>query len=429
MCSRSVVLVTYLSLLIATGESLKLGVFSTFPKKQLAAACISLGLGVSPVLAFGEPAGLSDLKSKPQNYGRLADVGVREFLVKDGKQLLREATPIGSKMLYSLENTGGTAVKRVTDNLELIRLRLEQVGATNKPAWNAVKADYGALMTDIGGKEKGSLAGGSAKKFEDNVAKRLPDLGEAINRQNQEETFKLQEEVAQAFNDIQVESLPKKKLPYKIPEEYNNLPRLLGRATVDFTLETKANKAKGFKFVDPSTPTGTGFSNDLTFRVIVDGYTHPITGGNFVDNVLKKKYDGVPVKAEELIVQTKTPTNKLGRQVPLELFYKLDEEPTYSITSDDEGRALDTQKLPFQAYGAIGMARDEDVDSASEDFFFLKWRQALAPPGRNTRDGYYSCVGYVISDNVDILSQVLDKGDKIVSAKVVSGMENFVEGK
>lgn len=34
------------------------------------------------------------------------------------------------------------------------------------------------------------------------------------------------------------------------------------------------------------------------------------------------------------------------------------------------------QLLPFQAYGALGMAREnDDVDTASSDFFFLKWRQ------------------------------------------------------
>ena len=76
---------------------------------------------------------------------------------------------------------------------------------------------------------------------------------------------------------------------------------------------------------------------------MIDGYTHPLAGGNFIDNVLNKKYDNVPIKAEELIVQTQTPTNKQGRSVPLELFYKVDEEPTYSITSDDDGRALDTE--------------------------------------------------------------------------------------
>ena len=43
--------------------------------------------------------------------------------------------------------------------------------------------------------------------------------------------------------------------------------------------------------------------------------------------------------------------------MPLELFYKVDNEPTYGITSDDDLRATDAPALPFQAVGALGMAR------------------------------------------------------------------------
>ena len=45
---------------------------------KVAAGLMSIGLGISPANAdlFGPPAGLSDLKEKPQNYGRMADVGV-----------------------------------------------------------------------------------------------------------------------------------------------------------------------------------------------------------------------------------------------------------------------------------------------------------------------------------------------------------------
>ena len=43
------------------------------------------------------------------------------------------------------------------------------------------------------------------------------------------------------------------------------------------------------------------------------------------------------------------------------------------------------------------MARsNDDPDSGSSQFFFLKWLQALVAPGRNTLDGYYSCFGYVV---------------------------------
>ena len=113
------------------------------------------------------------------------------------------------------------------------------------------------------------------------------------------------------------------------------------------------------------------------------------------------------------------------RAVPLELFYKSDSEPVYGITSDDDNRATETKALPFQAYGALGMARGNDnPDSASSQFFFLKWLQALVAPGRNTLDGYYSCFGYVVA-NEDILKQ-LQVGDKIVYARIIEGGENLV---
>lgn len=125
-----------------------------------------------------------------------------------------------------------------------------------------------------------------------------------------------------------------------------------------------------------------------------------------------------------MIVQTVDADSKTTRTIPLETFYKGDAEPTYGITSDDDDRARDTQRLPFQAYGALGMARGEDVDSGKADFFLLKWRQALVPPGSNTLDGYYSCFGYVV-ENQDILSQVTN-GDEIKSIRVISGLENLV---
>ena len=155
----------------------------------------------------------------------------------------------------------------------------------------------------------------------------------------------------------------------------------------------------------------------------------------------KHQYDGVELGPEELIVQTRVGAGSSkgkpaagaaaaagaggARTIPLELFYKTDAEPTYSITSDDDNRALDTQLLPFQAYGALGMARDnDDTDSASADFFFLKWRQALIPPGRNTLDGYLSCFGYVVSENGDWVLKQVRPGDTVIErAKVVSGGE------
>jgi peptidylprolyl isomerase len=130
---------------------------------------------------------------------------------------------------------------------------------------------------------------------------------------------------------------------------------------------------------------------------------------------------------QELIVQFGKDTKKSPpRSIPLELFYRSDTEPTYSITSDDDQRATEAFALPFQAFGALGMARGiENPDSAEAEVFILKWRQALMPPGRNTLDGFYSCFGYIVSNNENFWSQIT-ANDVIRSIKVISGSENLI---
>jgi len=64
-----------------------------------------------------------------------------------------------------------------------------------------------------------------------------------------------------------------------------------------------------------------------------------------------------------------------------------------------------------------------DNDSATSEFFFVKYDQALIPPGRNTLDGAYSCFGYT-SEGAAFLRNV-EVGDVIASAKIVSGLENL----
>ena len=164
-------------------------------------------------------------------------------------------------------------------------------------------------------------------------------------------------------------------------------------------------------------------SATLPLDLVVDGYRAPITGGNFVDLVKKGKYDGAPVFSQnELFVNTGP--DKGVRKIPLELFYKKDSRPTYHYSSDDDLRATEAFADPFQAVGALGMIRDpEDPDTASSQFFFLKWDQGLVAPGRNTLDGSSACFGYVVK-NQGALEQIMEK-DVIGKATVVEGGENF----
>jgi peptidylprolyl isomerase len=80
--------------------------------------------------------------------------------------------------------------------------------------------------------------------------------------------------------------------------------------------------------------------------------------------------------------------------------------------------------LPFQSYGALGMARSEfEANSASSQFFWLLFESDLTPAGKNMLDGRYACFGYTV-DGADLLKGVKE-GDIIVSAKVVKGLENL----
>ncbi len=202
--------------------------------------------------------------------------------------------------------------------------------------------------------------------------------------------------------------------PYEVPDEYSNLHQLKGRATVQMT----TNKG------------------DIT--IIVDGYSAPVTAGNFVDLVQRGFYNGLEfIRAEEsYVLQTGDPpgpeqgfvdpaTGKY-RAIPLEVLVKGDPTPTYGITLEQAGRYRDEPVLPFSAFGAVAMARPEfEPNGGSSQFFFFLFEPELTPAGRNLLDGRYSVFGYV-TEGKEVLEK-LKEGDKIESAKVIQGSENLVQ--
>lgn len=211
----------------------------------------------------------------------------------------------------------------------------------------------------------------------------------------------------------QLEELMVVGFPFEVPEEYADLPQLLGRATVE--MET----------------------NRGTLEIVIDGYSAPVNGGNFVDLVHRGFYDGMEFnRAEDFyILQAGSPRrsrriyrSRDGRvsRNSLEVLVRGDSEPVYGETLENLGRYLDTPVIPFNAYGAIALARPaNDPNGGSSQFFFFKFDRELTPPGYNLMDGRYSVFGYVVKGE-EILEK-LGAGDKIVSARVVEGLENLVE--
>lgn len=191
-----------------------------------------------------------------------------------------------------------------------------------------------------------------------------------------------------------------------IPEDYQALPQLKGRAIV--ALDT----------------------NKGPITILVDGYNSPITAGNFLDLVQREFYDNLTFTREDeaYVVQTGNPEGSQAgfvdpntgeyRSIPLEVMVKGNSEPVYGATLEELGLSLSEPVLPFSAYGTVAMGHPAgDPNGGSSQFFFHLFEPDLTPAGLNLLDGRYAVFGYVISGQ-DVLAQ-LQQGDLLHSAKLV----------
>lgn len=236
------------------------------------------------------------------------------------------------------------------------------------------------------------------------------ELQAIVDTKDREATYLKRQELLNLVTDL--EELMVVGYPFEVPEEYASLPQLLGRATVAM----KTNKG------------------DLT--VVVDGYSAPVNGGNFVDLVQRGFYDGLDFnRAEDFYILQAgdppgeangfiDPKTKKYRAIPMEVLVKGDDLPVYGETLEELGRYLDQPAIPFNAYGAMALARPgDDPNGGSSQFFFFKFDTEVTPPGYNLMDGRYSVFGYLI-EGKEVLEE-LTAGDKIISAKVIKGIENL----
>eukprot|EP00168_Porphyra_purpurea_P009543 TRINITY_DN2329_c0_g1_i5.p4 TRINITY_DN2329_c0_g1~~TRINITY_DN2329_c0_g1_i5.p4 ORF type:complete len:192 (+),score=95.12 TRINITY_DN2329_c0_g1_i5:893-1468(+) len=171
--------------------------------------------------------------------------------------------------------------------------------------------------------------------------------------------------------------------------------------------------------------------------MVLDGYTAPVTAGNFVDLVERGFYNNtLVVRSDGFVVQigrpdTKDelyvdPVTKVKRTIPLEVFAKSDKEPTYGLTLEDDGRGYAATKLPFSVNGAMAQARNEfEANSGSSQIFWFLFEPDLTPAGRNLLDGRYALFGFVTEG--DFFLKSFGVGDLVVEAKVVDGLENLVQ--
>jgi peptidylprolyl isomerase len=319
--------------------------------------------------------------------------------VKDPTAILRNALPIDQPELQELQHR----LESTSD--ELRAKRWSALTATVRRSQTLLSSKRETILKSL---PSGDQAQGSA--LLDQLDTQLQQVA-AATEVNDRDSF-LDARRAALSSIGEVEALLVGDFPFAIPAEFADLPRLLGRATVE--IETTQG----------------------TVIAVVDGYNAPITAGAFVDLVQKGFYDGLPfTRAEDFyVLQTGDPkgpdtgyldpTTKTERTVPLEIMVPGEAEPFYNATFEDLGLFTAQPVLPFATLGTLGWAHsDEALNDGSSQFFFFLYEAELTPAGLNLVDGRYSAFGYVV-DGFDVLEE-LGIEDGIVKAKVIEGADNL----
>lgn len=321
--------------------------------------------------------------------------------ITDSQALLRYALPIDNEAVRDIQ----TSLEDISNHI--LAKRWGPIGNDVKKASKVLSIRSNEILKSISDEQKPEA---EALIAELNAG--VAELQKAVEVKDKEEVGKQKGELLNKIADL--EELMVKEFPFEVPSEYAHLPQLKGRATIEMETE------KG----------------QITF--VVDGYSAPVTAGNFVDLVERGFYNGLKfIRSEESYVLQAgdPPGSEVGfidpatgvyRNIPLEVMVRGDKKPTYGITLEDAGRYRDQPVLPFSAYGTVAMARVEaEPDSASSQFFFFLFEPELTPAGLNLLDGRYAVFGYVI-DGKEVLEN-LKQGDAIISAKVIRGAKNLVQ--
>ncbi|MFW6730624.1 MAG: peptidylprolyl isomerase [Synechococcus sp.] len=319
--------------------------------------------------------------------------------VTDPAAILRDALPLEASELRDLQH----GLEATSDDLRARR-------------WSALRSNCDRSRQRLEGRRTALLEAVPAEHRDEaaadltRAAEHLDSLCAAADRQDRDAILSSRRQALAAIGAV--EALAVQEFPFTIPAEFNDLPRLLGRATVEI------RTTKG-----PMT-------------AVVDGYNAPLTAGAFIDLVQRGFYDGLPFnRAEDFyVLQTGDPEGpatgdvnpRTGqeRHVPLEIRIPGRTEPEYNTTFEDLGLFKATPVLPFATLGTMGWAHsDEALDDGSSQFFFFLYEAELTPAGLNLVDGRYAAFGYVV-DGFDVLRE-LGVNDSIVNIRVVDGADNL----
>ncbi len=382
---------------------------SPSPGKLLAAAAASALLTLAPLQNIPFLNGGDAFAAKGGGNTFLSASG---DVNKDAESLLRWSLPISNKPVRELQSYLEAVVNDING------LKWAKMDNDLKRGTLIINTNTDTILESVPEELRAE-----AESNLNSVRDAIPDISTAIQEKKKTKIVKLTRDALRTLG--KVEQAMVTSFPFEVPEEYSNLPQLLGRATVRLEV-AKGDPDEKFDIEGVLSKSG-------TLTLVVDGYSAPVNGGAFVDLVNRGFYNGLEViRSDGFIVQTGKPVDGDGfvdedgkvRSVPLEVFAIGDKTPMYGLTLEDDGRGTVGTKLPFTSYGTLAMARREfEPNTGSSQFFWFLFEPDLTPAGRNLLDGSWSVFGYTTEGQKYLRG--LQKGDVIVSAKVVDGLENL----
>ncbi|WP_373478844.1 peptidylprolyl isomerase [Geminocystis sp.] len=367
------------------------------PWKRILKVTITTILVFAVMIVFN-PSGLQTAQAQTVKRTSILAQG---DAITDPEAILRYALPIDNDIIRQVQQD----IEKIAKNLRSKRWALIQKEVRN--AAFVLRLHFDDLVTSVPEQLQPK-----AKELLTSITEDVAKLQELVEKEDREQISLVRARILDNITELEEDMVT--GYPFTVPEEYANLPQLLGRAKVEVET-TQGNLV-----------------------IVVDGYSAPVTGGNFVDLVERQFYDGLPFNRAEdyYVLQTGDPEGKEEgfidpktneyRSIPLEILVKGEDKPIYGLTTEDVGMYLAQPVLPFNAFGAVALARPTtDANGGSSQFFFFKFDTEVTPPGYNLMDGRFAIFGYV-TEGEEVLNK-LTAEDKIISMKVIEGKENLIQ--
>ena len=320
--------------------------------------------------------------------------------VKDPNAILRNALPIKQVELQEIQH-------QLEDTSDLVRGgRWPALSKTVTKCQSLIKKNKSKIIEKLPS-EKQKIAESTFLELKND----FDNLQDQAKSKDKYSFISTRKEALDKIGGLEEYFLPS-EFPYSIPSEFDDLPRLLGRAKVNI----KTSKGD--------------------MQAIIDGFNAPLTAGAFIDLSSKNFYKNLPInRAEEFFVlQTGDPVGdeigyvdpetNLERHVPLEIRIPNESETFYNETFEELGLYTETPTLPFATLGTLGWSHSStEVNDGSSQFFFFLYEAELNPAGRNLIDGRNAAFGYVV-EGFEVLED-LTKDDTIISIDVLDGIDKL----